>query len=230
MSDERPTLSFTAPPRPGVASPTAETILDLTVPHEPSVVAAELEKVDAHDAARMLMDLPADRAGEVVPLLPPEQVARIVTEMDPGRAARVLGSMSVEDATAVLARLNPDDRVDILDELDEAKHDQLVAGLDAEDRAEVLTLEQYPPDTAGGIMTTDVTYLYQHLTVANAIDQLRRFHEELEQMFYVYVIDTRHHLVGVLSMRDLILARPEQKLREIMILRDRVRALPAEMD
>jgi magnesium transporter len=231
MSDERPTISFTAPPpRPGIASPTAETVLDLSVPHEPSVVAAAVEDVDAHEAARMLNQLPADQAGAIVPLLEPQRKARIVAEMDAGRAARILESMPVEEATAVLSAMDPDDRVDILDELPGDKHDELVAGLDAEDRAEVLELEKYEPDSAGGIMTTEVTYLYRHLTVGNAIDQLRRFHEELEQMFYVYVIDSRHHLVGVLSMRDLILARPEQRLREIMIPRDRVRALPADMD
>ena len=231
MSDDRPTVSFTdVPPRPGVTSPTAETIVDITGVTDPAELAVAVSAVEAHEAARMLASLPREQAGSVVPLLAPERMARIVTEMDASRAAEVLETIPAEQATAVLAEMDPDDRVDILDELSGEKHDQLLAGLDAEDRAEVLALEKYEPDTAGGIMTTEVTYLYRHLTVANAIEQLRRFHEELEQMFYVYVIDTRHHLVGVLSMRDLILARPEQRLREIMIPRDRVRALPAEMD
>ena len=63
-------------------------------------------------------------------------------------------------------------------------------------------------DTAGGIMTTEVTSLDENLTVEQAIAELRRLNEELEQMFYVYVIDRRRHLVGVLSMRDLILSHP----------------------
>src|SRR5439155_552375 len=78
-------------------------------------------------------------------------------------------------------------------------------------------LEKYPRDTAGGIMTTQVTALFEYLTVENAITLLRRLSQELEQMFYVYVVDRRMHLVGVLSMRDLILARPARRLREIMI-------------
>jgi magnesium transporter len=148
--------------------------------------------------------------------------------MDPGRAAEVLDSMSTQDATAVLAEMDPDDRVDILDELGEAKHDELVAGLDAEDRAEVHELEKHEPDTAGGIMTTEVTYLYEYISVQDAIETLRKLHEELEQMFYVYVVNRSKQLVGVLSMRDLILAKPETRLKDIMI--GGVRALPADMD
>jgi magnesium transporter len=94
--------------------------------------------------------------------------------------------------------------------------------------AEVRSLEQYPPDTAGGIMTTNVTALPEDLTVEEAINELRRMSEELEQMFYVYVVDKRRHLVGVLSMRDLILAKPHRRLGEIMI--PNVTALPAAMD
>ena len=77
-------------------------------------------------------------------------------------------------------------------------------------------------------MTTQVTALFEYLTVENAITLLRRLNEELEQMFYVYVVDRRQHLVGVLSMRDLILAQPEPRLREIMI--PNVRSVPATMD
>src|SRR5215216_4871301 len=77
-------------------------------------------------------------------------------------------------------------------------------------------------------MTTEVTALYEYFTVEDAINQLRRLSEELEQMFYVYVIDRRGHLVGVLSMRDLILARPTRLLRDIM--RPNVRSVPVTMD
>jgi magnesium transporter len=124
--------------------------------------------------------------------------------------------------------MDPDDRVDVLEHVTGKLHDELLHEMDAVEAAEVRTLEQYPPDTAGGIMTTEVTALYEHITVENAISTLRRLNEELEQMFYVYVIDSRQHLVGVLSMRDLILARPDSRLRQIMI--PNVRSVPATLD
>jgi magnesium transporter len=110
----------------------------------------------------------------------------------------------------------------------EPLHDQLVNEMAALEAAETRSLEQYPPDTAGGIMTTNVTALAEDLTVEQAIAELRRISEELEQMFYVYVVDRRRHLVGVLSMRDLILARPARRLNEIMI--PNIKSLPATMD
>ena len=212
------------------ASPAARTILDLSEVHDPAVVAAAVGEVDPHDAARMLAALPPARAGAVVPLMDAGHVAQMFTEMDPAWAAEVIESMPATQATAVLAEMDPDDRVDLLDELDEAKHDELVAGLDAEEQAEVMELERHAPDTAGGIMTTQVTKLYERISVQDAIETLRAEHEKLEQMFYAYVVNRRGLLVGVLSMRDLILARPDQRLRDIMIGRDRVRALPADMD
>ena len=113
----------------------------------------------------------------------------------------------------VLAAMDPDDRVDILEHVPEPLHDAILDEMAADEAAEVRSLEQYPPDTAGGIMTTEVTALPEDLTVEQAIDELRRLSEELEQMFYVYVVDRRGHLVGVLSMRDLILARPDRDAR-----------------
>jgi magnesium transporter len=124
--------------------------------------------------------------------------------------------------------MDPDDRVDILEHIPAPLHDQLVNEMAALEAAETRSLEQYPPDTAGGIMTPNVTALEEGLTVQQAIEELRRLSEELEQMFYVYVVDRRRHLLGVLSMRDLILAKPHRRLGEIMI--PNVAALPVTMD
>jgi magnesium transporter len=77
-------------------------------------------------------------------------------------------------------------------------------------------------------MTTQVTSLPEHLTVEEAIAELRRLANEYEQLFYVYVVDHRNHLIGVLSMRDLILAKPGRKLDDIMIAN--VASVPATMD
>jgi magnesium transporter len=92
----------------------------------------------------------------------------------------------------------------------------------------VRQLRQYPPDSAGGIMTPDVTALPVDLTTQGAIEELRRLNETLEQMFYVYVVDKAGRLVGVLSMRDLILAKPDRKVADIM--RRNVVSVPATMD
>lgn len=194
----------------------------------PRDVATRIEDIPAADGAAVLENLPPEEAADVAEYLDPDTAGAILSEMDPTLAASVVTDMEPAEASMVLAAMDPDDRVDVLEHVPAALHDAIVGEMDAEDVEEVRRLEQYPPDTAGGIMTTDVTALYEYLTVEDAINQLRELNEQLEQMFYVYVIDRRGHLIGVLSMRDLILARPTRLLRDIM--RPKVTSVPATMD
>jgi magnesium transporter len=191
-------------------------------------VADRIEDLSASDAAGVLSYLPNDQAAEVATILDPDTAGRIFSRMSPNEAATVISAMHPPEASMVLAAVDPDDRVDILEHVSGPVHDDLMREFSAEDAAEVRHLEQYPPDTAGGIMTTEVTSLFEDLTAQEAIDQLRRLQEEIGQMYYVYVVDRRRHLVGVLSMRDLILTRPDRKLNQFM--RPTVTAIPATTD
>lgn len=194
----------------------------------PEQVAEQIEEIPVIDGAHVLEDLPSDQAADVVEALDPRTAAGILVEMDHDRAAGVLEGMEVAEASMVLEAMDPDDRVDILEHVHGPKHDILINEMGVEEIAETRALEQYPPESAGGIMTTQVTALYERITVENAITLLRRLNEELEQMFYVYTINRQRKLTGVLSMRDLILAKPETTLDKIMIRN--VRSVPATMD
>jgi magnesium transporter len=191
-------------------------------------VAQRIEEISPADAATVMSDLPAGEAAGVAEYLDPDTAANILAQMDAPLAATVITDMEAPEASLLLEHMDPDDRVDILEHVKGPLHDELVRGMNEEHADEVRQLEQYPPDTAGGIMTTEVTALYEYITVDDAIGLLRKLNEELEQMFYVYVIDRRKHLLGVLSMRDLILAKPEKRLRDIML--PNVRSVPATMD
>ncbi len=194
----------------------------------PQRIASQIEDIAPEDGASVLEHLPASQAADVAEVLDPETASRILQKMEPRSAAMILREMETAEASSVLEHMSPDDRVDVLYHIGGPRHDQIVGDMEPTEAAEVRALERYAPDSAGGIMTTEVTALYEYVTVENAITLLRRLNEELEQMFYVYVIDRRQHLVGVLSMRDLILAAPEKPLREIMI--KNVRSVPATMD
>ena len=197
-------------------------------PDESRDVAQQVEDLDPVDGAAVLQDLPRELSAEVTEYLDPDTAADILVEMDPHLAATVIMDMEVPEASMVLAAMDPDDRVDILGHVPEPMHQRLLDEMTAQEVSEVRRLEQYPPDTAGGIMTTEVTALAEDLTVEEAVSELRRLNEQLEQMFYVYVVDKRGHLVGVLSMRDLILAMPTTRLSRIM--KGNVLSLPATMD
>jgi magnesium transporter len=191
-------------------------------------VAERLEEIHPADGAEVMRALPQDQAADVAEYLDPHTAADVLAAMDPILAASVIVDMELPEAAMVLEAMNPDDRVDVMAHLPRALREQLISEMDASDAAEVRQLEQYPPDTAGGIMTTQVTALFEYLTVDNAITLLRRLNEEFEQIYYVYVIDRRHHLVGVLSMRDLILAKPDTALRDIM--KGDILSVPVTMD
>lgn len=191
-------------------------------------VAHRIEEIPAAEGAQVLENLPTHEAAEVAEYLDPDTAARIFAEMDPPRAAEVLTVMEAPEASMVVSAMRPDDRVDVLEHLLAPVHDAIVQELSPAAAADIKNLEQYAPDTAGGIMTTEVTALSEELTVQEAIEQLRRLNEQLTQMFYVYVVDRRRHLVGVLAMRDMILARPDQRLDRIM--RTNVTRVPATMD
>lgn len=199
-------------------APDASTALR-EAPHDdtpPGDVAAHIEELPAADGADVLGSLESEHAADVVEYLDPVTASEIVSEMDPALAATVIADMEPAEASMVLGEMDPDDRVDILQYVPKPLRDQIVDEMEPAEIAEVRALEHYPPDTAGGIMTTEVSALNETLTVEEAIAELRRLSEELEQMYYVYVVDQRQHLVGVVSMRDLILAQPGTQLNRIM--------------
>ena len=191
-------------------------------------IANRIEEISPADGAHDLLKLSLERAAEVAAILDPETAGRILARMTPESAAGIITTMPPPEASMVLSAIDPDDRVDILEHVSGPLHDELMREFTPEDAADVRNLEQYPPDTAGGIMTTQVTSLDEDMTVQQAIDELRRLKEEMGQMFYVFVVDRRTHLVGVLSMRDLILSRPQMRLNQIM--RPNVTSVPATMD
>jgi magnesium transporter len=195
----------------------------------PSYLAHTIEEIPPADAAEILANLEPHEAAQVAEILDPQTSAGVLAQMESRDAAAVIALMEPPEAAMVLSEMNPDDAVDVLGSVeDPARREALLDEMGAAEAADVRTLRQFPPDSAGGIMTTDITALPQDLTAQQAIDELRRLNETLEQMFYVYVVDRARRLVGVLSMRDLILARPDRKIADIM--RRNVVAVPATMD
>ncbi len=225
--DEQPRSEREADGESALAESVAS-IVDRAMLDNPGAVARKIEEIPAPDGAEVLRRLPGQLAAKVAEYLDPETAARILSEMDPVNGAIVIAGMEVPEGSMVLEAMDPDDRVDLLGHIPKERHDALVNEMAVLQAAEVRSLEQYPSDSAGGIMTTDVTALDEDLTVEQAIVELRRLSEVLEQMFYVYVVDKRKHLLGVLSMRDLILARPGRRLSEIMI--GKIASVPATMD
>src|SRR5687767_4885475 len=198
------------------------------VKRAPSYLAHTIEEISPADAAEIMANLDPREAAQVAEILDPQTAGGVLSQMDAQDAAAVIAEMEPPEAAMVLTVMDPDDAVDVIGNVTDERREALLGEMGAAEAADVRTLRQFPPDSAGGIMTTDITALPQELTAQQAIDELRRLNETLEQMFYVYVVDRARRLVGVLSMRDLILARPDRKIADIM--RRNVVAVPATMD
>ncbi|HAK22942.1 MAG TPA: magnesium transporter, partial [Desulfovibrio sp.] len=141
--------------------------------------------------------------------MPREDAADALAELDENVAVDVLENLDADDAAQIIAEMEPDDAADVLDELDESHRDVLLGRLAKEDSEELRNLLNFPQDSAAGVMNTEVIMLEESWTVDQAISHIRSEMElEKESPYYGYVVDEKEKLVGVLSLRDLMLAKP----------------------
>src|SRR5262245_33604914 len=116
----------------------------------------------------------------------------------------------------LIEEMSPDDRADLLRRLPRPVADSLLRLVDEADRRDIATLVRYAENTAGALMTTDYAWLPENITAGEALERLRLQAPDKETIYYVYVLDEHRHLLGVLSLRDLILARRDAPVREVM--------------
>ena len=138
-----------------------------------------------------------------------------LAELGPKRGAPILADMSAQEISAILQELDPDDAADFVADLPDELQEQILGAMREKEASEVEDLLQYPEQTAGRIMSPKVFSLDENTTVAEAIQRLQDA-GDLEMVFYIYVVDEHKHLVGVLSLRQLLLKRPETLLKDIM--------------
>ena len=119
-------------------------------------------------------------------------------------------------ATKLLAEMSSDDVADFLGELDEPEKKRILSLLEKEDREDLADLLTYGKNTAGGRMTTEYIAFPQNLKAVDVLHQLGELAPDAETIYYVFAIDSKGRLVGVVSLRDLILASEETKIEEFM--------------
>ncbi len=172
----------------------------------PENAADILEALPEEGAADLLTDLDTEDAGEVLDEMRPEAAADVMEAIEPETAAELIAAMDADQAADLVGALDPEEQAAVL------------AALEPDAAVEIEQLLVHEPDTAGGMMTTAVASLPIGLTVGEAIEALRRLHNDLgSNLSYVYVTDDVDRLRGVVSFRDLVFARPGQGLDEVMV-------------
>ena len=165
------------------------------------------------DIADIVEEMAADERRHVFEQLDIETAAEALSEVEPELQASIVTDLPEERAADILDEMAPDEAADLLQDLPEERREELVQKEEAQDVEELLT---FPEDTAGGIMTTDFVALPAELTAQQAIDRLRELRPDPELTYYLYVIDGQGRLDGVISLRDLVVAKPEQKVADVM--------------
>ena len=183
----------------------------------PADVADILEQLDPQQRANVFKHLDESQATEAISEMEDEYQADFIEDLDDAKAANVLGNM------------DPDDAVDIVRDLSYEKAEALLRLMGVEDAAEIRRLLGYKDGTAGGMMTTQFVAVPETSTVRETIEVLRELPEEHPTVHYVYVLDEYDKLVGVLSLRTLVLTDDSKVMHDIMYT-DLITASPDETE
>ncbi|HEV2583777.1 MAG TPA: CBS domain-containing protein [Ktedonobacteraceae bacterium] len=168
------------------------------------------------DIADILEQLNAEEAGAVLDRMDTETAADILSEVESARQTEILSGLDPERASDLLERLAPDDAADILAEIPQEEAERLLALMPVEESQPIRDLLRYGAETAGGIMTNEVLSLSQDLTVEEALAYLRQHSEHMEMVYNLYIVDDERRLVGVVSLRELVVAGPYTQLKSLM--------------
>ena len=177
-----------------------------------------LVKLRPADVCSIMLDLSDRHQNSVFSLLRQHDrslAAETLKAFGPERGLDLLADLSTEDTTKVLQELESDSAAVFISALPDEIADQVLDGMRREESAEVQGLLHYEEETAGRIMTPNVFCLHEKLLVNEAINTIQTA-QELEMVFYLYVVDDRKHLVGVVSLRQLLMVLPSTPLKEVM--------------
>ena len=176
-----------------------------------------ISKLHPADIADIVENLGAKERRTVFATLTEEVAADTLEEMELDDQVSVIEHMDAERASEILDEMPPDEVADILTELPQERAERLLSLMETDEARDVEELLAYEEDSAGGLMTTEYVAVREGLTAQQCIEELRRMEPDAESIYYVFVIDAEEHLKGVLSLRDLIVARPDTPIRSIMI-------------
>ncbi len=164
-------------------------------------------------------DLSGEHQYVLLTYLDPEAAAELLTELDPEDQAEFLETLPPWRVRQILDELDPDDLTDALQAVEDEDPElarTIKSWLDPKTRAEVEELSKYDEDDAGGLMTPEYVAVRAGMTVDEVLQFLRRAAPDAETIYYLYVLDDDGRLVGVLSLRDLIVTDPAMRVAEIM--------------
>ncbi|MDP2210699.1 MAG: magnesium transporter [Candidatus Aquicultor sp.] len=174
------------------------------------------EKLHPADAAEIIGDLPDDFQKMIFENWDIPRAADTFQEMDEQEQMDIVELLSTPLISDILEEMEADDVADLLGAIGKKDAQRILAAMDREDAQEALRLMEHGEDTAGGIMTPEFVALRKDMTAQESIDLLREKAPGAETIYYVFIVNRDDQLVGVISLRDLIIGQPSRLVEELM--------------
>lgn len=194
----------------------AEELLTLFENRQYTSLMNKLDELNPVDAADFLSTLPSDRLPLIFRMLKKDMAADIFAELDFDLQEKLIGSMTDREITDMIEELYTDDAVDMLEEMPAGIVHRIMKNVTPHTRREINRFLSYPEDSAGSIMTSEFIDLKKQMTCADAVSRIRKIGLDKETVYVAYVTDKARILEGVVPLRSLLFADPEDMIEDIM--------------
>ena len=181
----------------------------------PDRLAGLLAEAHAADVADVIAHLENEPAAAVLQALPEKKRVSTFEHLEESDQLRLLEALGREKMIRIIEEMSSDDRADFIQALPERTADSLLPLLAQAERNDIRKLVAYEEDTAGAVMTTEYASLPADITVGEALQRLRKVAPDKETIYYVYITDPDRKLLGYTTLRELVLARPEQNIMDV---------------
>ncbi|MDE6283653.1 MAG: magnesium transporter [Muribaculaceae bacterium] len=186
--------------------------------HDDDAARRELDEMHPADIAELYQDLDLAQAEYLYRLLDGDKAADVLMELDDDDRRKLLSDMEPEDiARLYIDHLDTDDAVDLIQDLDKEDRDEVLSHIDdVEQAGDIIDLLKYDEDTAGGLMGTEMLVVNENWSMPECIKQLRMQAEDMDEVYYVYVVDNEDRLRGTLPLKKLITHPSVSKIKNVM--------------
>jgi len=191
-------------------------LLSSDQPMRLKVPTSKMAELHPADLAEILSDLTRQEGSKILETLDIETLADTLEEVEPDFQVSLIERMSDDRVADVLEEMAPDEAADLLAELPQDRKHELLKLMEDDEAEDVRKLLAYPEDTAGGIMNTEYFIVPAYFKAAQVMERLRETAPEAETIYYIYVADQDEHLLGVFSLRQLVLAQPDALVIDFM--------------
>ncbi len=185
--------------------------------HADDAARDELKDLHPAEIAELYHELDIDEAEYLYLLLDEETQADVLMELDEDDRQQLLSKMDAEDIAKQIEHLDTDDAVDVIQELDEEEREKILSHIDdVEQAGDIIDLLKYDEDTAGGLMGTEMIVVNENWSMPECIRQMRMQAEDMDEVYYVYVVDNDDRLKGTLPLKKLITHPSVSKIKHVM--------------